>query len=79
MLVGVNRYKETEPSPLTADAEGGILVVDPAVEAGGVDALDAWRAQRDAAASRAALDELRASRRPTRTSWRRRSPPPARA
>src|SRR5215212_4421873 len=32
-LVGVNKYAETEPSPLTADAEGGILVVDPAVEA----------------------------------------------
>ena len=32
VLVGVNRYQETEPSPLTADAEGGILVVDPAVE-----------------------------------------------
>ena len=33
VLVGVNRYQETEPSPLTADADGGILVVDPAVEA----------------------------------------------
>ena len=33
VLVGVNRFTETEPSPLTADAEGGILVVDPAVEA----------------------------------------------
>src|SRR6202011_462563 len=33
VLVGVNRYTETEQSPLTADAEGGILVVDPEVEA----------------------------------------------
>ena len=31
VMVGVNRFEETEPSPLTAD--GGILVVDPAVEA----------------------------------------------
>ena len=31
VLVGVNRFTETEPSPLTED--GGILVVDPAVEA----------------------------------------------
>ena len=47
VLVGVNRYEETEPSPLTADAEGGILVVDPAVEAGQQAALEAWRASRD--------------------------------
>ena len=32
-VVGINRYTETEDSPLTADAEGGILVVDRAVEA----------------------------------------------
>ena len=32
VLVGVNRYTETEPSPLTAE-DGGILVVDPGVEA----------------------------------------------
>ena len=58
VLVGVNRYEETAPSPLTADAEGGILVVDPAVEAGQQAALEAWRAARDAAAVRAALEEL---------------------
>ena len=54
--MGVNRYEETEPSPLTAD--GGILVVDPAVEAEAIEALDAWRAERDGDAVRAALDEL---------------------
>ena len=32
VLVGVNRFTETEPSPLTAE-DGGILVVDPGVEA----------------------------------------------
>jgi (2R)-ethylmalonyl-CoA mutase len=58
VLVGVNRYEETAPSPLTADAEGGIMVVDPAVEAGQQAALEAWRAARDAAAVRAALEEL---------------------
>jgi len=58
VLVGVNRYQETEPSPLTADAEGGILVVDPAVEQEAVDALADWRAQRDEAAVEAALEEL---------------------
>ena len=58
VLVGVNRFTTTEPSPLTADAEGGILVVDPAVEAEQVAALEAWRGARDEAAVRAALDEL---------------------
>ena len=33
VVVGQNRFTETEESPLTADAEGGILVVDPAIEA----------------------------------------------
>jgi (2R)-ethylmalonyl-CoA mutase len=59
VLVGVNRYQETEPSPLTADAEGGILVVDHAVEQEAVDALAEWRANRDQPAVDAALDELR--------------------
>jgi (2R)-ethylmalonyl-CoA mutase len=58
VLVGVNRFQETEPSPLTADAEGGILVVDPAVEQEALDALGEWRAGRDEAAVTAALAEL---------------------
>jgi (2R)-ethylmalonyl-CoA mutase len=58
VLVGVNRYEETEPSPLTADAEGGILVVDQAVEQEALDALAEWRAQRDESAVKAALEEL---------------------
>jgi (2R)-ethylmalonyl-CoA mutase len=59
VLVGVNRYQETEPSPLTADAEGGILVVDHAVEDEALESLAQWRAARDGAAVAAALDELR--------------------
>ena len=58
VLVGVNRYEETAPSPLTADAEGGIMVVDPAVEAGQQAALEAWRAARDGVAVLEALAEL---------------------
>jgi ethylmalonyl-CoA mutase len=58
IVVGQNRFSETEPSPLTADAEGGILVVDPAVEAEQIAELRRWRAQRDQAAVDAALDEL---------------------
>jgi (2R)-ethylmalonyl-CoA mutase len=57
-LVGVNRFAETEPSPLTEGGDGGILVVDPAVEAEQVAALSAWRSARDDGAVRAALQEL---------------------
>jgi (2R)-ethylmalonyl-CoA mutase len=59
VLVGVNRFRETEPSPLTADAEGGILVVDAAAEQEQIEALSRWRAARDADAVSAALEELR--------------------
>jgi (2R)-ethylmalonyl-CoA mutase len=58
VVVGVNRYRETEPSPLTSDADGGILVVDPAVEAERRAALEEWRGTRDQAAVDAALAEL---------------------
>ena len=58
IVVGQNRYAESEESPLTADAEGGILVVDPAVEAQQVEEVRAWRAARDQAAVDAALGEL---------------------
>jgi (2R)-ethylmalonyl-CoA mutase len=57
-VVGMNRFTSTEPSPLTADADGGILVVDPAVEAQQQDAVRRWRSERDQAAVDAALAEL---------------------
>src|SRR5262249_20038100 len=57
IVVGVNKWTETEPSPLTA-GEGAIMVVDPAVEAEQVERLKAWRAQRDAKAVKTALAEL---------------------
>jgi (2R)-ethylmalonyl-CoA mutase len=41
------------------DSEGGIMVVDPAVEQDQIDRLNAWRAKRDGAAVRAALARLR--------------------
>jgi (2R)-ethylmalonyl-CoA mutase len=56
VLVGVNRFTETEPSPLTSE-DGGILVVDPGVEAEAREALVAWRAARGDVSG--ALDELR--------------------
>ena len=44
-VVGQNRFTETEASPLTADADGGILVVDPALEAEQIEALRRWRSR----------------------------------
>ena len=57
-VVGVNRFTQSEPSPLV-DEEGGIMVVDPAVEADQIGRLTAWRAARDSAAVEAALARLR--------------------
>jgi (2R)-ethylmalonyl-CoA mutase len=57
-MVGMNRFTSTEPSPLTADADGGILVVDPEVEAQRRAAVERWRADRDQSAVDAALAEL---------------------
>src|SRR5437588_8297217 len=58
VVVGMNRFTSTEPSPLTADADGGILLVDPQVEAEQIAAVGRWRAERDEAAVDAALQEL---------------------
>ena len=62
-VVGVNSYKETEPSPLVgASVDGGagaILTVDPAAEAAQLAGVRAWRAARDEGAVRVALDALR--------------------
>ncbi len=58
VVVGQNRFAESEESPLTADAEGGILVVDPALEAEQIEAVRRWREQRDQAAVDAALAHL---------------------
>src|SRR5213080_242032 len=58
IVVGINKYTETESSPLAAGEDGGILVVDPGVEAEQREALEAWRAERDRGAVDAALAEL---------------------
>jgi (2R)-ethylmalonyl-CoA mutase len=57
-VVGQNRFTETEDSPLTAGGDGGILVVDPALEAQQIEEVRRWRSQRDQAAVGAALAEL---------------------
>nr|WP_301282538.1 protein meaA [Ruegeria atlantica] len=58
VVVGVNKWIEGEASPLQTD-DGGIMVVDPAVEQEQIDRLNTWRAERDEAAVAAALAALR--------------------
>jgi ethylmalonyl-CoA mutase len=59
IVVGVNKFTETEPSPLAQGGDGGIMTVDEAVEAEAVERLKAWRAARDEKAAAAALENLR--------------------
>jgi (2R)-ethylmalonyl-CoA mutase len=59
-VVGVNRYLETEPSPLTT-GDGSILTVPEHVEAEAISALAAWRARRDAAAVERAITALKSA------------------
>jgi (2R)-ethylmalonyl-CoA mutase len=58
VVVGVNRFVETEPNPLTADLQTAIQTVDHDVEAAAVAAVRDWRAARDAAAVERALAGL---------------------
>src|SRR5437762_584042 len=46
VVVGVNRYAETEPNPLVAAGAAAIETVDPAVEAAAVASVRRWRAAR---------------------------------
>ena len=57
-VVGLNKYTETEDSPLTASADGGIMKPDPQVEKERIEALEAWRSERDQAAVDEALAEV---------------------
>src|SRR5205085_5442587 len=57
-VVGMNRFTSTEPSPLTADQDGGILRVDPQVEHDQRAAVERWRAERDQQAVADALGRL---------------------
>ena len=49
-VVGQNVFTEGEDSPLTGGEDGGIMTVDPEVERERIEALEAWRADRDEAA-----------------------------
>ena len=60
IVVGVNKFTNGEESPLTT-GDGGIMVVDPTVEADQIERLNAWRSDRDEDAVRSALAALRAA------------------
>ncbi len=77
-VIGQNSFTESEDSPLTAGADGGILTPDPEVERERIEALEQWRAERDEDAVRGGAGRAGAGRRRRlgRTSCRRRSPPP---
>src|SRR6185312_12468764 len=59
VVVGVNRFTTTEPSPLTENLETSIQTVDPATEAAQIDAVRQWRSGREAERVEAALQALR--------------------
>ena len=58
IVVGVNKYLESEPSP-RAGAENSILTVSDDAERNQLDRIKAWRASRDKAAVAEALKELK--------------------
>ncbi len=57
-VVGVNKYINTEESPLVS-GDGGIMVVDPLVEKDQIDRLNKWRASRNQTSVANALNNLR--------------------
>jgi (2R)-ethylmalonyl-CoA mutase len=61
IVVGVNRWVETEASPLSAGGDSGILTVPEWVERDQIEQVKAWRAARDAKAAASALAGLRSA------------------
>jgi (2R)-ethylmalonyl-CoA mutase len=58
VIVGVNRFTETDPSPLQVEGAGAIESIDPQAETQLIEAIRSWRAGRDAAAVDDALRRL---------------------
>jgi (2R)-ethylmalonyl-CoA mutase len=61
VIVGVNKFDTTEPSPLQAEGAKAIEQLDPAVEQHAVAALRKWRSERDQSTVDATLEALRAA------------------
>ncbi len=60
VVVGVNRWQDGEPSPLTA-GDDAIMQADQGAEADQIARLEAWKLARDGKAVAAALADLRAA------------------
>ena len=60
IVVGVNRFETTEPSPLTADLDAAIQAADPEAEQAAIASVEAWKAERDEAGVTEALARLAA-------------------
>ena len=60
VVVGVNRFETTEPSPLTADLDTAIQAADPEAEQAALDSVAAWKAERDETVLAEALTRLAA-------------------
>jgi len=63
IVVGVNRFETTEPSPLTADLDAAIQAADPEAERSAIAGLEKWREERDQAGVDKALEALAAAAR----------------
>ncbi len=61
IIVGVNRFETTEPSPLTADLDAAIMAADPEAEKTALASVNAWKAGRDEAEVADALAEVTAA------------------
>ncbi|MET0390229.1 MAG: protein meaA [Polyangiales bacterium] len=59
IVVGVNKFVETAPCPLTENLDEAIMTVDPKVEAAAIAAIKKWRSGRDENAVSQALGRLR--------------------
>ncbi|MFI9384385.1 protein meaA [Kutzneria sp. NPDC052558] len=59
VIVGVNKFDTSEPSPLQAEGAKAIETIDPMVEKQAIEALERWRETRDNAAVEASLTALR--------------------
>jgi (2R)-ethylmalonyl-CoA mutase len=60
VVVGVNRFESTEPSPLTADLDTAIQAADPEAEQAAIESVRAWKSQRSEAEVTEALARLAA-------------------
>ncbi|HEY0950362.1 protein meaA [Nocardioides sp.] len=61
IIVGVNKFETTEPSPLTADLDSAIMAADPEAEQSALASIEAWKGQRDDTEVTKALEDLAAA------------------